>query len=111
MDRFAALEKAAMEFYGHWVLQSPDAERRTNIETVFDSVRTRADAYHFVMDCEAALENALHHAAQTVLTDGCEILTISGPTCSGKTTTSDRLMQKIKEAGHRAVLFSFDDFF
>jgi len=82
------------------------------METLFDRICTPADAAAFVAECETALEESIAHAAHTVLEeDGCEIITISGPTCSGKTTTSDRLMQKIREAGHRAVLFSFDDFF
>lgn len=38
-------------------------------------------------------------------------LALSGPTCSGKTTTASRMMHDLGKDGHRVALISIDDFF
>lgn len=39
------------------------------------------------------------------------MLTLSGPTCSGKTTTANHLIRQIENVGYHAVVLSIDDFF
>jgi len=62
----------------------------------------------------AALDNALDtviHGHIDRETSGCKIITLSGPTCSGKTTTANKLIRMITESGYHAVVMSIDDFF
>ena len=77
--------------------------------TVFDG---EADKRAYVAECEAGYENALDDAVRRVLTvPDCRIVTLSGPTCSGKTTTARKLISEFSEAGRRVHAVSIDDFY
>ena len=39
------------------------------------------------------------------------MVTLSGPTCSGKTTTASRFVSALRTAGRRVGVISIDDFF
>ncbi len=61
---------------------------------------------------EAAYEAQLDMAAKEILSDPhIQIVTVTGPTCSGKTTTSDKLTARLEMAGHPVFMVSFDDFY
>jgi len=66
----------------------------------------------YVNECEADFENRL----DTVIKSLCEIeglrfVTLSGPTCSGKTTASKKMVSEFMERGRTVKIISIDDFF
>ncbi len=77
--------------------------------TVFDG---EADKRAYVLECEAGYESALDDAVRRVLAiPACRIVLLSGPSCSGKTTTANKLISEFSEAGARVRVVSIDDFF
>lgn len=76
------------------------------------NINTRDDAKRFVDSCELRFHTELEAAIDHVFDDGgTKIVTLSGPTCSGKTTTANTLTRRIREEGLHAVVLSIDDFF
>ena len=71
----------------------------------------RSDAAKYINDIEYDFENRLKEAAEKILSKGSKIIALSGPTCSGKTTTASHLTKKLESLGHRAVVLSIDDFY
>lgn len=65
----------------------------------------------FVYDCEKKFEAQLLSAADDIITRDSKIVTICGPTCSGKTTTANKLLAYLSEKGKRVHVVSFDDFY
>lgn len=65
----------------------------------------------FVNACEADFEIRLDKAAKAVVNDGATNILLSGPTCSGKTTTANKLIDEFHEAGKAVTVISIDDFF
>ena len=78
-------------------------------KTVFGG-ETEKRAY--VEACEAGYEAALDDAVARVVADpDCRIITLTGPTCSGKTTTARKLIAEFSEAGRSVHVISIDDFY
>ena len=76
------------------------------------NIQTKEDAKRFVDSCELKFHTELEAAIDHVFDDGgTKIVTLSGPTCSGKTTTANTLTRRIREEGLHAVVLSIDDFF
>lgn len=77
--------------------------------TVFDG---ETDKRAYVESCEAGYEAALDEAVRRILAvPDCRVVTLSGPTCSGKTTTARKLISEFREAGRSVHVVSIDDFF
>ncbi len=74
-------------------------------------VKSYTEAERFVKVCETRFEEKLREASREVLSRGNRVITLSGPTCSGKTTTASLLVDEIEKAGHNAVVISIDDFY
>ena len=75
-------------------------------------IHTSAEAERFMLECESDFRNRLDGVVNAVLAgDDLRTIALSGPTCSGKTTTAERLIEQIAESGHHAVVISVDDFF
>lgn len=80
--------------------------------TFYPQIQSVADAEAFVAAGEAAFRASLSAAVETIVhRNRRRILTVSGPSCSGKTTASTRLMEALRENGDQTVLISIDDFF
>ncbi|MBQ8510642.1 MAG: hypothetical protein IJ493_12115 [Clostridia bacterium] len=79
------------------------------LDKYFRNDRERAA---FVLECESAFEAQLDTlcAGLTARPD-LRIIALSGPTCSGKTTTAGTLTAELEAAGHDVHLISIDDFF
>ena len=76
------------------------------------NMKSKEDARIFVNACEKQFRINLEAAIDHVFDDGgTKIVTLSGPTCSGKTTTANTLTRRIREEGLHAVVLSIDDFF
>lgn len=50
-------------------------------------------------------------AAAVLARPSLRFITLSGPTCSGKTTTAERILDRLHEAGKRVLTVSIDDFY
>jgi len=72
---------------------------------------TEKEKQEFVIKCESEFEAQLENAADIIINEKCRIVTLSGPTCSGKTTTSSRFISQLENAGIRTAVISIDDFF
>lgn len=65
----------------------------------------------FVQKCEDEFEAQLERAAQKIIELNNRIVTLSGPTCSGKTTTASRFISAIEHTGKKVGVISVDDFY
>ena len=65
----------------------------------------------FVQKCEDEFEAQLEKAADIIIGDTSKIVTLSGPTCSGKTTTASRFISAIEKSGKKVGVISIDDFY
>jgi uridine kinase len=66
----------------------------------------------FVLQCEHEFEQSLDDAANFIInTKGLSMVAITGPTCSGKTTTSKKIIKELTASGLNARVISIDDFF
>lgn len=76
------------------------------------NIKNADEAREFITECEASFAREITDAIYSI-TDNHDsrLIMLSGPTCSGKTTTARRLTDRITESGHRAVVMSIDDFF
>lgn len=72
---------------------------------------SRDDAKEFILESEANFTKRLRETAREVVTEGKRVITLSGPSCSGKTTTAGLLVEEIEHSGRHAVVRSIDDFF
>lgn len=62
--------------------------------------------------CESTFKKRCDECAARVLSqDGLKIITLSGPTCSGKTTAAHMLVRELERVGHDVEVVSLDDFF
>ncbi len=66
----------------------------------------------FVVFCEDQFRDSLDKAAEAALRQsGLRFIALSGPTCSGKTTTAGIFIEKLKATGKGVRVISIDDFF
>ncbi len=66
----------------------------------------------FVDFCEFDFEERMNHVCRKLLRrKDIEIITLSGPSCSGKTTLARKLISKLSEKGMKAHTISIDDYF
>lgn len=66
----------------------------------------------FVLKCEADFELRLQQAVDEVCSvENLRVVGLSGPTCSGKTTTAKKLISGFSKLGRRVHVVSIDDFF
>jgi len=74
--------------------------------------KNAADTIHKLVEKEEqAYRDGIEKAASLVLESGARFVFLAGPSCSGKTTTSLCLVEKLKQRGKRVMTFSTDDFF
>jgi len=70
------------------------------------------EAANFVNKCEDDFEARLQAAVDEVCSvENIRIVGLSGPTCSGKTTTAKKLVEGFSVLGRRVHIVSIDDFF
>lgn len=66
----------------------------------------------YVRECDADFEARLDEVMKNVCSrKDLHYVTLSGPTCSGKTTASRKLISEFKERGRDVKIISLDDFF
>ena len=70
------------------------------------------DKKNYVKACDDDFEARLDVVVKRICeTEGLRYLTLSGPTCSGKTTASRKLISEFDERGKKVKIISLDDFF
>ena len=73
---------------------------------------TEDEARDFVVRCEAEFEERLSSAVEKVCaTENLRLIALSGPTCSGKTTTAAKLIENMTKLGRKVHTVSIDDFY
>lgn len=66
----------------------------------------------YVLECDRDFEDRLDRMMKDICAiSDIDFLTLSGPTCSGKTTASRKLVSEFSERGKRVKIISLDDFF
>jgi uridine kinase len=70
-----------------------------------------SDIRLFINECETKFESELSQAASDSASFGTRIITLSGPTCSGKTTAAEKLVGVLSSAGKQVHVISIDDYF
>ncbi len=66
----------------------------------------------YVQECEDRFEARLDEVMKELCDrDELRFLTLSGPSCSGKTTASKKLISEFAERGKKVKIISLDDFF
>jgi uridine kinase len=67
---------------------------------------------NYVLECEGAFEHRLDVAVNAIkANENHRIITLSGPTCAGKTTTAKKIVSEFAQIGYRVHPISIDDFF
>ncbi len=80
--------------------------------TIQHSIESTRSAKQFVDLCESDFERRIDTMVDSVLDGGkTKFITLSGPTCSGKTTTANKLTSETEERGFSARVISIDDFY
>lgn len=69
------------------------------------------DKINFVNECERNFEARLSEASKQVIDSKITNILLSGPTCSGKTTTANKVIADFHEIGKEVTVISIDDFF
>ncbi len=69
------------------------------------------EASDFINYCEGKFEDRLSQTVDEIISRANKIITLSGPTCSGKTTTAKALVKGLEDKGKSAVVISIDDFY
>ena len=71
-----------------------------------------SDKRDYVLSCEHRFECAIDDAVAAVVRDrDCRMVTLSGPTCSGKTTTANKLVKDLTAEGRKVHVISIDDYY
>ncbi len=76
------------------------------------SFASEREAAEFVAKCEREFEERLSGAVERVCEHrGVRLIGLSGPTCSGKTTTANKLIKYLAAQGKKVHVVSIDDFY
>ncbi len=71
-----------------------------------------AEKLEYVKSCDRSFEERLDGVMLEIFKrEELKYLTLSGPTCSGKTTVSRKLISEFAERGKKVKIISLDDFF
>lgn len=65
----------------------------------------------FAKHCEDEYEARIQAAASEVLSSGCTIVMLTGPSASGKTTTAHKLANALRQRGTHTEVISLDNFY
>ena len=76
-----------------------------------DMFNTEEEKLRFVLEGEKNFRAGVLAAAERICVARPSIVTLSGPTCSGKTTTANILIARLAENNFRVRVISIDDFY
>ena len=75
------------------------------------SYNTEFEASEYIAECERGFDMQLLSAVEEIISRGARTVTLSGPSCSGKTTTAKRMTALLSSRGVRSHMVSIDDFY
>ena len=76
------------------------------------SFENESEKQKYVLECDADFESRLDVMMKKICSIAdLDFITLSGPTCSGKTTASKKLVSEFSERGKTVKIISLDDFF
>ncbi len=78
------------------------------IDLVF---KNELDKELFVRACESDFESRLDEISKKVINSGKSTILLSGPTCAGKTTSANKIIEDFSNTGKNVIVISLDDFF
>ena len=81
------------------------------MKTINIAFKSEQEKIDFVNDCEADFERRLDVATKKITSSSVINILLSGPTCSGKTTTANKIIGDYHEVGKEVTVISIDDFF
>ena len=82
----------------------------TSINNLNDIVKSgKIDS--LIRDCEELQKAQLEAIARRIINENCQIIMLSGPSASGKTTTAKKLAVCLRKHGKESVLISLDDYY
>ena len=86
------------------------------LEEIFLLIKTRFESERekkiYVDRCEARFEKDMAECVKSLAKNkSLKFITLSGPTCSGKTTAAHIIVDALEAAGHNVKVVSIDDFF
>ena len=81
------------------------------MKTLNVSFSCEQDKIDFVLKCEKEFNERLSSASKKAISSGFSDVLLSGPTCSGKTTAANKIIDDIRLDGRETTVISFDDFF
>ena len=70
-----------------------------------------AQKKEFILECEAGFLRQTDRLCDLILGGNERVVTLSGPTCSGKTVTANNLAGSVSRAGLRMIQISIDDYY
>ena len=81
------------------------------MKTINVNFNSEQDKIDFVNQCERDFESRLNEASAKIIKNGTLNILLSGPTCSGKTTTANKIIEDYHNIGKAVTVISIDDFF
>lgn len=81
------------------------------MKTINIAFKSEEDKIKFVNECEADFESRLDEASKKIVKSKVRNVLLSGPTCSGKTTTANKIIHDYHEDDKEVTVISIDDFF
>lgn len=81
------------------------------MKTINIAFKSEQDKIDFVNACEIDFEKRLDDATKKITSSKIINILLSGPTCSGKTTTANKIIGDYHEVGKEVTVISIDDFF
>lgn len=69
------------------------------------------DPEKYVRECESEYSERISAASAEILKRGTRFITLSGPSCSGKTTAARRIADQLSRDGRDVRIISIDNFF
>ena len=81
------------------------------MKTINIAFKSEQDKIDFVNACEIDFEKRLDEATKKITSSKIINILLSGPTCSGKTTTANKIIGDYHEVGKEVTVISIDDFF
>lgn len=93
--------------------EEKDWLRKKNIPYVADinSLISQSRGKDLVRLCETNYDNHINDLAKKALSSGAKYIMVSGPSSSGKTTTTKKLAMNLEAQGYSTLLISTDDYF
>ncbi len=81
------------------------------MQTVVQTFQTEQEKRAFVAEVEESYQAQMRTVLERLVAAKERVFTLSGPSCSGKTTTAHQLLDAMAKANRRIAVVSIDDFF